>query len=57
MQVLSSSQNKIIKDLIALSEKSKLRKQRGLFVLEGKREFEIAMRSGYVLHTAFVQPE
>ena len=56
MQVLSSSQNKIIKDLIALSEKSKLRKQRGLFVLEGKREFEIAMRSGYDLHTAFVQP-
>ena len=57
MQVLSSSQNKIIKELIALSEKSKLRKQKGLFVLEGKREFEIAMKSGYDLHTAFVQPE
>lgn len=57
MQVISSPHNKIIKDLIALSEKSKFRKQRGLFVIEGKREFEIALKSGYELQTAFVQPE
>ena len=37
---ITSAQNPKIKELLALQEKSRLRRERGLFVVEGRREVE-----------------
>lgn len=50
---ITSAQNPKIKDLIALQSKSKERKERALFVVEGKREFCKAIESGYVPDSLF----
>ena len=56
-EVITSGQNPKIKTLMALQEKSRERRQKGLFVLEGRRELEHALEAGYVLDTVFVCPE
>ncbi len=44
---IESLQNARVKKILNLQQKSKLRKQEGLFVIEGKREVERAILSGY----------
>jgi len=53
---LSSSKNPKIKDLLLLSEKSKERRERALFVVEGKREIEAALSAGYKIYELFYCP-
>ena len=57
MKQISSIQNPFIKSLILLQEKSKARKQSGQFIIEGKREIELALKGGYQLDTILFLPE
>lgn len=57
MTPISSLQNSYIKEVISLSEKSRVRKEKKQFVLEGQREIDIAIKAGYTLHKVFIQEE
>jgi len=50
---ISSVQNPQIKKLLLLKDKSKARKKTGLFVLEGKRELQLALKANYIIDTLF----
>lgn len=51
---ITSLKNPKIKDLLSLSEKSRERRERGLFVVEGQREVVRALAAGYEAETLFV---
>ena len=53
--LLTSGQNPKIKDLLQLETKSRERKARGLFVVEGRREYERAVAAGWQTETLFVR--
>jgi TrmH family RNA methyltransferase len=53
---LTSPQNARVKSVVAL-QKAKERKARGVFAVEGAREIDRALRSGYELVEMFVCPE
>ena len=57
MEKITSAQNPKIKNLLLLQEKSKARKEQGLFVVEGRREIEHCLEAGYTIHTLFLCPE
>jgi TrmH family RNA methyltransferase len=57
MKQITSYQNPLIKSLVLLQEKAKARKQSGTFLIEGKREIEIAMKGGYEIETILFLPE
>ena len=44
---ISSVQNDLVKEIIQLQEKSRARKQKGLFVIEGLREISLAIQGAY----------
>ncbi len=48
---ISSTQNNLIKKIVLLRDKSKERKKAGLFILEGKRELELALKSDYTIES------
>ena len=54
---ITSAQNQKIRNLLLLQEKSKARKEQGLFVVEGRRELEHCIEAGFDIHTVFVCPE
>ena len=54
---ITSAQNPKIKELLALQEKSRLRRERGLFVVEGRRELAHCVEAGFTVDTVFVCPE
>jgi TrmH family RNA methyltransferase len=54
---ITSTQNPYIKSLILLQEKSKARKQSGLFLIEGKQEIELAIKGKYEIETILFLPE
>ncbi len=54
-ELLTSPQNPKIKDLLNLETKSRERKARGLFVVEGRREYERAVAAGWQTETLFVR--
>lgn len=54
MKQITSTQNQLIKDVIQLQEKSKVRKKASLFVIEGLREIEIALKNGYEIERLFL---
>ncbi len=56
-KLISSLQNPLIKKILLLKEKSKERKKTGLFVVEGRREIELARKGGYVMETVLYCPE
>ena len=56
-ELITSGQNPKIKDLLALQEKSRLRREKGLFVVEGRRELEHCLEAGYQIDTLFVCPD
>jgi TrmH family RNA methyltransferase len=51
MKKITSVQNPFIKNLIQLQEKAKVRKQTGTFLIEGKREIELALKGNYEIET------
>ncbi len=54
-EILFSPQNPKIRELLALEKESRERKARGLFVVEGRREFERAVAAGFEPVTVFVR--
>ena len=57
VESITSAQNPKIKNLLLLQEKSKARREQGLFVVEGRRELEHALEAGFRARTVFVCPE
>lgn len=57
MKIITSIQNPFVKSLTQLQEKAKARKQTGTFLIEGKREIELALQGGYELETVLFLPE
>lgn len=57
LKYISSTQNKIVKELLLLREKSRQRKKTGLFVSEGERELELLIKGGYEIDTVFLCPD
>lgn len=49
MKLITSSQNAYIKNLQKLQEKSRERKKQQLFLVEGKREIQLAVKGGYTI--------
>ena len=47
MELISSLQNQKIKDLVTLETKSRERRMRGIFAVEGRREVERALTCGF----------
>ena len=56
-ETITSAQNPKIKNLLLLQEKSKARREQGLFVVEGQRELEHCLEGGYEIRTLFYCPE
>src|SRR5699024_8690069 len=54
---ISSTQNKAVKNLLHLQEKSRNRRRSGTFVIEGIREINRAVLSGYQLLEIYYCPE
>ena len=52
---LSSTQNPRIKKLLALQQKSSLRRETGLFVVEGRREIRQCIDAGFEIDTLYVR--
>jgi TrmH family RNA methyltransferase len=48
---ISSAQNRLVKRILLLKDKSRERKKSGFFVLEGKRELSLAVKAGYTIET------
>jgi len=57
MKQITSVQNPYIKSLLQLQDKAKIRKQTGTFIIEGKREIELALKGGYELETVLFVPK
>jgi RNA methyltransferase, TrmH family len=51
LKQITSIQNPLIKSLVQLQEKAKTRKQTGTFLIEGKREIELAIKGNYELES------
>lgn len=51
MKIITSIQNPFIKNVLKLQEKARERKNQGLFVIEGKREIELALKGNYQIIT------
>lgn len=56
-EIITSAQNPKIKNLLLLQEKSRARREQGLFVVEGRRELEHCLEGGFTVRTLFVCPE
>lgn len=50
---ISSLQNSLVKKVLLLKEKSRERKKTELFVLEGQKELQLALKGGYEIQTLF----
>ena len=57
IETVTSAQNPKIKNLLLLQEKSKARREQGLFVVEGRRELEHCLEAGFKVRTLFICPE
>jgi len=51
MKHITSVQNPFVKQLVQLQEKAKSRRQSGTFLIEGRREIELALKGGYEIET------
>ncbi|MCR5019211.1 MAG: RNA methyltransferase, partial [Bacteroidales bacterium] len=56
-ELITSAKNPKFKNLLLLQEKSKARREQGLFVVEGRRELEHCIEAGYTVRTVFVCSE
>lgn len=53
-EIITSGQNPKIRELLALQEKSRTRREKGLFVVEGRRELGHCIEAGFKVKTLFV---
>ena len=53
-ETVTSAQNPKIKELLALQEKSKMRREKSLFIVEGRRELEHCLSAGFKARTLFI---
>lgn len=53
-ETITSAQNPKIKELLALQEKSRTRREKGLFVVEGRRELGHCLNAGYGARALFI---
>lgn len=56
-ETITSAQNPRIKELVQLQEKSRARREKGLFVVEGRREFSHCIQAGFKARSLFICPE
>ena len=56
-ELITSAQNPKFKNLLLLQEKSKARREQGLFVVEGRRELQHCLEAGYNVKTVFICQE
>ena len=49
MKKITSIQNNYIKDLLKLQDKSRERRKKGLFIVEGKREISLVLKGDYTI--------
>ena len=56
-ELITSAQNPKIKRLLALQKDSSLRRETGLFVVEGRRELQHCIDAGFEIDSLFVCPE
>ena len=56
-KTISSPQNPLIKQLVQLKDKSRERKKSGQFLIEGKRELSLAIKSGYKIESLLFLPD
>lgn len=54
IETVTSAQNRKIRSLLELQEKSKVRRKEGLFAVEGFREILHCISCGYTAHTFFI---
>ncbi|MBE7630190.1 TrmH family RNA methyltransferase [Tenacibaculum piscium] len=57
MKQISSIQNPYIKELLKLQDKSRERKKKGLFLVEGQREISLVIKGNYQIETLLFVPE
>lgn len=57
MKQITSVQNKLIKDLINLQEKSSERKKKAQFLIEGIKEIQLAIKGNYQINTFLFCPQ
>jgi tRNA G18 (ribose-2'-O)-methylase SpoU len=55
-ELITSPSNPKVKRLLALQQKSSERRERGLFVVEGRRELQHCIDAGFEVDTVFVCP-
>ena len=51
MKRIESLQNPLVKNILKLQEKSRERRKQGLFIVEGKREIELASKGKFSITT------
>ena len=56
-ELITSAQNPKLKQLLALQEKSRLRRSEGVFVVEGRRELEHCVAAGFEVEAVFICPD
>ena len=56
-ELITSPQNPKVKRLLALQKDSSLRRELGLFVVEGRRELDRCLAAGFEVDTVFVCPQ
>lgn len=56
-ELITSLQNPKVKRLLALQKESSLRRESGIFVVEGRREIQHCLAAGYEIDSLFVCPE
>ena len=54
IETITSAQNRKVKELLTLVEKSKARSAAGLFVVEGQRELGHCLDAGFIPETLFI---
>lgn len=54
IETITSAQNRKVKELLTLVEKSKARSAAGLFVVEGQRELGHCLNAGFIPETLFI---
>lgn len=57
LKTISSTQNSLVKQLIQLKDKSRERKKSGLFILEGIRELQLAIKGKYRVQSIWFDPD
>lgn len=53
-KLITSIQNSLVKEILQLQEKSRVRKKKGLFIIEGVREISLALKGNYHVKSVWI---